>query len=386
MPWPGVYTIFPVLATFLVLVANYNDFHAIRHEGVQFTGNISYSLYLWHWPVYVIAQYYGVGTDLEAAAVFTLISVILGYISFRYIETLRFSSSKIIVAAMVIVFALTSTLSHFNSNHWLFEDKVLEIAGYESTHREEREKQYNKGICHVSSMEDYDKDHCLCIVKGEKNILLIGDSHMGQLSQSLRERFAENKNNIHFLQATASGTLPTVKNYEGKEAMVRELMDYTFLNFIPENARKIDGAIITASWAGKPSVEQDSILFGLREAVKYLEGYGISTIVIGQTERFTLPYPVVAARDYEDGANTLLAYIDSSAYRMDDYLKKNLGSSYISVINTDSYPLLSSDNEPYMSDTHHVTKYGADLLVDKLLSDSVAKEFFEQLDSTHVQR
>ncbi|GGB92508.1 acyltransferase family protein [Dyadobacter sediminis] len=374
MPWPSVYTIFPVVATFLIIIANYNEFGAIRNTVVQFIGKISYSLYLWHWPVYVVAQYYGIGTNLQSVLLLSAISIVLGYLSFTYVESIKFATNRMILATMVFIFAGTASLSYFNSNDILYKDKTLQIEGYARTHKKELELQFNKDICHVSKMEDYDKEKCLCIVEGKKNILLIGDSHLGQLSQSFREHFANT--NVHFLQATASGTLPTIRNYEGDDAMVRKLMHYIYFDFIPKNAGKIDGVVLSGSWAGKNNVDEESILFGIKEATQHLKKYNINTIIIGQTERYNVPYATIAARDYENNSMTMRRYLNSYAYELDNFLSRDLKSSYIRVINVKSIPKLSSKDEPYMADSHHLTKYGADLIVDKILSDPIAKEFF----------
>lgn len=55
---------------------------------MRFVGLISYSLYLWHWPVLVLFRFYINGdmpTPIEAAAL-TAISVVLATLSWRYVE------------------------------------------------------------------------------------------------------------------------------------------------------------------------------------------------------------------------------------------------------------------------------------------------------------
>lgn len=60
--FPGWLAIVPVLGTVLVLVAGSNDRFAplrtpLGWPPIQYLGNISYSLYLWHWPLIVMAPY-----------------------------------------------------------------------------------------------------------------------------------------------------------------------------------------------------------------------------------------------------------------------------------------------------------------------------------------
>ena len=67
-PFPGWTAIFPVMGTALVILAGaggmrmwHDRFTGLKP--VQFVGDISYSLYLWHWPLIVVAPFVA-GTDL----------------------------------------------------------------------------------------------------------------------------------------------------------------------------------------------------------------------------------------------------------------------------------------------------------------------------------
>lgn len=60
--FPGWLAAVPVLGAVLVLVAGNDDSFApleriLRWSPIQHIGNISYSLYLWHWPILVLAPY-----------------------------------------------------------------------------------------------------------------------------------------------------------------------------------------------------------------------------------------------------------------------------------------------------------------------------------------
>jgi peptidoglycan/LPS O-acetylase OafA/YrhL len=373
MQWPGIYTLLPVMGTFCIIIANYNNFTVIRHRGFQFIGKISYSLYLWHWPVYVIAQYYGLGTGAVAVVGYCLLSVGLGYLSYKYIEPLQFTGKKKILSGMVALFAAVFALGYFNVNQMLYSKKTLAIAGY-APETNPFFAQFRKDTCFVEGMKKYKEEACLCFAPGKKNILLIGDSHLAQLSQSLREDYGDS---INFLQATAPATLPTVKSYYNKKNNNRQLMDYTFFDFIPKNADKIDGVIISGNWAGQRIVGNDSVLFGIKEVIAYLETYDIETVVIGQTERYTVPYPVVAARSDRYDTENNEFYLDDYTQDLDDFLNANLKGVYIDVINEEEFPPLSDEGEPYMRDKDHMTKYGADLLVARLKDDKVWEDFIE---------
>jgi peptidoglycan/LPS O-acetylase OafA/YrhL len=84
--WPGVMALVPVLGTVLVMLAARPDSPATANPVAQAVGRWSYSIYLWHWPLLVGAHYFGLGLDAVATAALVLASVLLGGLSFRYVE------------------------------------------------------------------------------------------------------------------------------------------------------------------------------------------------------------------------------------------------------------------------------------------------------------
>ena len=118
---------------------------------------------------------------------------------------------------------------------------------------------------------------------------------------------------------------------------------------------------------------------GIKEVIAYLNRYHIKTIVIGQTERYTVPYPTIAARNYQYNTDNTTFYVDSHTLEVNSFLNTNLKGYYINVLNADSVPPISSKNISYMRDKDHVTKYGADVLVAKMKKNAVWKGFYEGL-------
>jgi peptidoglycan/LPS O-acetylase OafA/YrhL len=90
-PFPGANALFPVVGAAL-LVAPWQEAHLVRRAlsvaPVVFLGKISYSLYLWHWPVLVLWKHYTGAEELTAieATALGLLSLILAAASWRWIE------------------------------------------------------------------------------------------------------------------------------------------------------------------------------------------------------------------------------------------------------------------------------------------------------------
>lgn len=123
LDWPGYYTLLPIAGSVLLIGAG--DAHATRwcfsSWLLQRLGDISYSLYLWHWPVWVFAKLY-VNTRLERelteieTVCLIVLSLVLAVLSWQFVETpIRFKkgwwSSKRIwqgaLATLSVFIALT---------------------------------------------------------------------------------------------------------------------------------------------------------------------------------------------------------------------------------------------------------------------------------------
>lgn len=83
-PWPTAHALLPCAATALILFAA-AERSLLSHPLFQFFGNISYSLYLWHWPVAVALHYHNLeGWEWKTAGLG--LSVMLGWLSYIFIE------------------------------------------------------------------------------------------------------------------------------------------------------------------------------------------------------------------------------------------------------------------------------------------------------------
>lgn len=108
-PFPGTAALLPVIGTALVI--NYGqDTATARFLSLRpfvFIGLISYSLYLWHWPLIVFGRNLGlIDGKMGPAIAVVLVSIATGYLSYRFIETpfrakARFSQRRIFVLAAV---------------------------------------------------------------------------------------------------------------------------------------------------------------------------------------------------------------------------------------------------------------------------------------------
>jgi peptidoglycan/LPS O-acetylase OafA/YrhL len=83
--WPGAMAALPVLAAVLVLVSNGHS-PLTHHPLAQWLGDRSYSIYLWHWPLFVALSYLGPGAGTPALAAALLMTLLLSHWSHCWVE------------------------------------------------------------------------------------------------------------------------------------------------------------------------------------------------------------------------------------------------------------------------------------------------------------
>jgi peptidoglycan/LPS O-acetylase OafA/YrhL len=377
--WPGVYTLIPVIATFGIIVLNQNSYGILKNSVVQLTGRISYSLYLWHWPLIVFARYMGFQSNAITVIGIIALSFLIAYLSFTFIESVKLKTSTPIILTLAIFALSTNMLSNFTPN---FKAKILGMADYKKTHNREIKEQFGTDCCFVESngSEEFSKfkrRDCLKIDSTKKNILLLGDSHAASLSASLREQFAAY--NINLLQATASSAFPFLKK-DGTSEFHHQLYQYIFYDFLIKNKKHINGVILGGSWYQVP---QEDVVEPLLQVTGYLKTLGIPVVIMGQTNIYAIPFPSIIAKGMESNTDLTYIYSNKQAGVFNDFLKQKLKPYYIDIYYNNQIPAVSANFDPYEFDRNHLSKYGADLAVKKILSDSI---FIDQFRKIYFQK
>ncbi|HEU0082286.1 MAG TPA: acyltransferase, partial [Bradyrhizobium sp.] len=152
-------------------------------EVVRFFGRISYSLYLWHWPLFTFARFSRTGLTLgpfDKIALFAL-TVAISYLSWRFVEQplrrgplaptrraafrIAGASTAVLLAASIAGTVLSSRATEADRN----AQRLEAYDGYAY------QPLYRYGSCFVQSFAAFD-DKCLAMAPGKSNVLLWGDS------------------------------------------------------------------------------------------------------------------------------------------------------------------------------------------------------------------
>lgn len=195
-PFPGFAALLPVLGSAFIIYAGSTGKSLVgtflSTKPMVFIGKISYSLYLWHWPLLVFFKYYLIRemTWLELAVYFALI-ILVSTISWKWIET-PFRSFKVIKrkhifvlagSAMAFCLAAGSAIIYMEGFPCRFENKVPDWANegvwnYEwNTWRD----------CRTLEASELGESEPCQIGPGEQTpqYLLWGDSHAGTMYSAL---------------------------------------------------------------------------------------------------------------------------------------------------------------------------------------------------------
>ena len=108
--YPGWWAVFPTLGAVCLIKAGDQSFvnkWILGSKGMVFVGKISYSLYLWHWPLLTLFRaMYPIGSDSIFAKTFVIVilSILCSIGSYFLIENpIRYSRKKNISRLLLII-------------------------------------------------------------------------------------------------------------------------------------------------------------------------------------------------------------------------------------------------------------------------------------------
>jgi peptidoglycan/LPS O-acetylase OafA/YrhL len=216
--FPGYNAAIPALGAVILLYTGRlkNSFvnKALSLSPIVFIGLISYSLYLWHWPLVVFIRYMGIEFTTGLSSLIVIVSIILGWLSWKYVET-PFRTSKhtefkpiiknyyLLPASLTIILGFGITISYGIPGR--FSPDVIEMEKAVAS----KPAILRKG-CHSPSRLSQTKPSVECQLGNENNhrlkALLIGDSHANHLTGFMGE-LAKNAN-ISLIDYTLDECIP----------------------------------------------------------------------------------------------------------------------------------------------------------------------------------
>ncbi len=187
---PYIPTLLPVLGTSLIIYFNNENgfvYKILSLKYLVFLGLISYSLYLWHYPVFAIGrttEFFGDGVSKKLFLITFVLSLISYYFVEKPIKTKKFTDSKIFVG-LSFFYLILILLSYTSIN-----ENIKAVRGDILKNLSVGDQTSNLTVCNGDKIN---KDgYCIFNSKEKKTLILIGDSHMQTLEKPLLEFSNEN--------------------------------------------------------------------------------------------------------------------------------------------------------------------------------------------------
>ncbi|MGO9931291.1 MAG: acyltransferase family protein [Steroidobacteraceae bacterium] len=302
-PYPGLAALAPCFGTALIIVAGESGTNIVGRlfslKPIVFIGLISYSLYLWHWPLSV---FYKLGFTVlngldhhESQWLLLSLSFILAVLSWRFVEmpirsgVLRISrpmlfGGAITASVVVVIGSIVFVASHGAPSR--FPQQARAVAEYIDNDPVDGQDQVRKGTCLITSetatLRDYAISKCLPDVPHSKRLLVLGDSHAAALWWGFDQMFP----GVNVMQATASGCKPVLHQRPRQHVGCSEIMNYVLTQYLPSH--NVDAVLIEANW-------DFGDLDSLGETLLWLQQRGIPVILFGPVVQYDLSLPRLLA-------------------------------------------------------------------------------------------
>ena len=208
-PFPGTAALVPVIGTAFAIASLSNWPSAMNRFGnlkiVQWLGEISYPLYLWHWPVLVIPSVaWGRSLVAYELLICVLLTALLADLTHRFIEDpIRYSKPHPQLVIKSGAAATAASLIIGAAIYFSFNDEISLDNGrsYSVSELIKRPVIYDDS-CHVNNGETVSPE-CTYGDRGAKRkIVLFGDSHAAQWFPALEQ--LANENNFELISLTKS--------------------------------------------------------------------------------------------------------------------------------------------------------------------------------------
>lgn len=287
--FPGANALYPSLGAAFIIYAGSGGHRSfvgamLGWRPIVLIGLISYSLYLWHWPLIVFAKYYAI-RELNLAEKLALlaISLVLAVLSWRYIERPFRGKSGLMpkprlfaASAVVMTAAIAIGLSGHFSNGFpqRLPQGIVKIAGVASQPDPYRKNCQNLSVAKIERGE-------ICTLGNTSNaapdFLLWGDSHALALAPAF-SNIAEQKSRAGwFVGKNACPPLLGVERYDSHHKCVP--YNEAVTRFIQQH-KEIRTVILAGRWglhangprygreSGKPAIISPQGMSGNRAALQ----------------------------------------------------------------------------------------------------------------------
>jgi peptidoglycan/LPS O-acetylase OafA/YrhL len=382
MAFPGAAALAPTAGTALLIHFGGDSRSPVAQllglAPLAFIGRISYSLYLWHWPLLVFADRYRPFGPLGTMARLGVIALsgVVAYASWRWVEQpFRWRRPHASRAALYGAGASAAGLAAFGafaqlSDGWpgRFPEMALVslVPQLVTEQRAAGWQEFNGRRCFVERAWDWEKERCFLGKGAASNALLWGDSFANSYARGF---FGNERSRFNVLEYT-SPQCPPIVGYQAASRPQCGPFDADIAKIVERY--DISTVIMAANWSTyfrRRKLGQDDI----RNTETLLRSLGVRVVLVGQSPVFSFAYPdeyffrsygsSQTERDYSAPPDLDLGMNQSMA-------KLATGSTFfdpLAVFCHGSECTFKRGDQYLFVDYGHYTGYGSKLAVDALL-------------------
>ena len=307
-PFPSFWTLYPVLGALLIIL--FSDEETIvgkflSFKPLVFLGLISYSLYLFHQPIFAFAKIYTFGSLKENSFIaLILISIFLSFLSWKFIETpfrnTDLISKKVLLKSIFLSVIIFSTFSFITIKNLGFHERFdvsndikisLSRDDNEDCFAIENSHFIKKWGCNVGEN------------KNKYDFFISGDSHANTYLNAFDRLSIKNKKKGFFAGLSGCPPLLGINTFDPDGGIFdcKKLNERTF-NFIKDN--NIKNIILISRWSyytygdyNKKDIRflkrkendvknlqtsRDNFIYGLKNTIKRYSDIGVKVNLISQ--------------------------------------------------------------------------------------------------------
>jgi peptidoglycan/LPS O-acetylase OafA/YrhL len=371
-PWPGYLALFPVLGAFLLIQAQRNDSFITSNVFSQKIGAWSYSIYLWHWPLVVGIYYFSLNETFIYLGIG--LSVLLGFLSNKYIEKLKFRNDFGNIFDHFKCKPVYMVILGFSFGLFVYKNLpfIYDIPRGIYSGMIVNENTDNNGVYTWARHEEFELKPTF--TESMHKVLIIGDSQAGDFINILNEvginqnvsivsrivkkqcgAFNIESEDFSKMLDTSPYAISSLDEAACRESIARVSNDDVIID--------ADVIVVAMSWQGEYIPYVLKSISNLRvknpEAAVYLVGYkGFKGLV---------PNMIYEAYKQDINFNTY-AFSNISTKHFDQHStfednQVDVDFKYINMISVlcgnDECSLLSAEGQPYFYDSSHLTRIGA---------------------------
>ena len=375
LPFPGVTALPACLGTAAIIAAGKSGptwvGQLLASWPARWIGVLSYSLYLWHWPLIVFlkeakpAHY----LDLSDKSLFGVSLLVISYISWRFVErpfrvtTVRRKQTFLAAAGIATALAVCGMVivSHDGFPD-RFSAKERHLVAFQQHVSPPRARSCFGGF--RDEFSAFSTRACLSRDPNRLDVLLVGDSHANHLWHGLSRYSGAN-----IMEITANGCPPLPSSLSSDDPLCRDTARYVFTAIDRYSA---DVVLLSARWAEANAAE-------LSQALRHFKAIGLRTIVAGPIPEYDAELPKLLAiaerrRDLGLAERHLSRRIQGLDREIQKVARRN-GAAYISPYqllcsNKKGCEQLTPEGAVMQSDYGHLTTEGSDYLARKVFNYS----------------